>query len=216
METNEIEKKEELSTPQKEKKCVLKDIFCAHKKPIIIGLAVVLALLALWPLVQKAFKPDPKFLYQAAIFPYDQKSSNPAEDQKSSHKRGDVLVIKKEEEGKKISWSRTERITYLILKLELTEEQAQKLTMADEREIPEKDWSEEEKQMAAEEKQRAEAEGREYQPEPKRETLRPRLYYVDLSKKPFNDFDRNVLLTGQPWEEDIFNWSIVEKKKKVD
>ena len=174
------------------------------KEKIQICLFLAIIVLLIWG-VPKLFKSPPQALYEVAVFAHNQSNS----DSGSSMGVGDVLVTMKEGH----SWSRTEKISYLILKMELTEDQAQKLTQADEKEIPFKDWSEEEKKRAEEEETRAKEEDREYRREPKRETLRPRLYQIDMEDKAFESFKRIDLLNGQPFDDQVFDWGIVDKKK---
>jgi hypothetical protein len=99
--------------------------------------------------------------------------------------------------------------------MNLTEEQAAKLTMADEKDIPFKEWPEEEKKRAEEEEKRAKEESRDYQQGEKSENLRPRLYRVKLQDKAFEGFSREQLLSGQPYMDQVFDWGIVEKKKSA-
>ena len=183
--------------------------FCqlSVKEKIQICLFLAIIVLLIWG-VPKLFTSPPKALYEVAVFAHNQSNS----DSGSSMGIGDVLVTMKEGH----SWSNTEKISYLILKMNLTEEQARKLTQADEKEIPFKDWSEEEKKRAEEEEARAEEEDREYMREPKRETLRPRLYQIDMENKVFAGFKRTDLLNGQPFDDQVFDWSIVDKKRKLN
>ena len=184
------------------------------KKQALIAGFVLAGLVILGVLINLFFKPAPKALYEVAVFAHDQ-GDNSAESLKSDMKIGDVLIMKKQEEGKTLNWSTTERISFLILKMELTEDEVQKLTMADEREIPKKEWSEEEKKRAEEEETRAKQEGREYRPKPKTETLRPRLYRIRLEDEIFAGFLREQLMNGQPYTERVFDWGVVEKKNAL-
>src|SRR3989339_239697 len=184
------------------------------KKQTIIIASFLSGLVILGLLINLFFKPAPKALYEVTVFAHDQ-GDNSAESLKSDMKIGDVLIMKKQEEGKTLNWSTTERISFLILKMELTEEQAQKLTMADEREIPKKEWSEEEKKRAEEEETRAKQEGREYRPKPKTETLRPRLYRIRLEDEIFSGVLGEQLMDGQPDTERVFDWGVVEKKNAL-
>ena len=80
-------------------------------------------------LVKKFWPSGPVLTYEALVAVTDQKNSDPVEDAKSSLKAGDVLVILPEGH----SWSDTEKISYLILKINLTEDQAQKLLQPEQR-----------------------------------------------------------------------------------
>lgn len=179
-------------------------------KPKIIGVAVMIVLVLVLGVKfgAKIFKPEPKQIYEVAVFAHSQNNSDPEEDKKTSMKKGDVLVTMKDGHN----WSRTEMVSYLILRMELTEEQAQKLTQSDEREIPYKELSDEEKQRIDEEKERAKEEDRDYTEEPRRETLRPRLYRIKLEDEKFEGFNRVQLINGQPYYDEVFGWGIVEKK----
>ena len=177
------------------------------KKKILTAVLIVVVLYGGWFLAFKVFKSAPKQIYEVAVYAHNQSGS----DSSSSMRMGDALVVMKEGH----SWSHTESISYLILKMSLSEEQAQKLSMADEKEIPFKQWSDEEKQRAEEEEARAKEEDREYFEEPKRETLRPRLYRIDFEDKVFEGFTRVQLMQGQPYKDMVFDWGIVEKKDKL-
>lgn len=155
----------------------------------------------------KIFKPAPKSIHQVAIVVRGQQNPNPAEDARSSLKAGDVLAVQSEDH----KWSNTEKISYLILKMNLTDEQAAKLTQAKERELKFKDLSKEERKRIEEEKKRAKDEGRKYEEEPRRETLIAREYYIDLIKY-FPDFKAIDLMKGQPYQDKVYDWGIVDKK----
>ncbi len=179
------------------------------KKAVIGGLVLVILVVGGY-FAAKFFKPAPKKVYEVAVVVRDQNNPDPEEDRRTSLKAGDVLVVQPEGHN----WSRTERISYLILKMNLTEEQKAKLTAPQEKEIKFKDLPEEEKKRIEEEKKRAKKEGREYEPEPRRETLRARAYRINLGKY-FPDFKPTDLLSGQPYLDKVYDWGIVEKKPKV-
>lgn len=175
---------------------------------VILGVIVLTGLA--WWLGPKIFKPAPKRIYNAAIMVRDQDNSNPEEDRRSSLKKGDVLIT--QADGHK--WSKTENISYLILKMNLTEEQARKLTRPEERELKASELSEEERQRREQEEARAKEEDREYEPELRMEILRARRYYIDLAKQ-FPGFKALDLLKGQPFQTQVYDWGIVDKKPKV-
>jgi cell division protein FtsL len=174
------------------------------KKILLVLLAITMIVIAGWLIITKALKPKPKQLYQVAVMVRDQSG-----DISTALKSGDVLII--QDDGHK--WSRTESVSYLILKMELTEEQKQKLLSSDEKELEFEDLSEEEQKRIKEEEQRAKDEGREYEREPRRETLRTRAYRIDLEKLGFSD--PASLIKAQPFAGQVFNWGIVEKKEKI-
>ncbi len=179
-------------------------------KFLLVALGLLILGIGVYLLGPKIFKPKPKQIYQVAVVVRSQQTSDPAEDLRSSLKAGDVLVTQLGEH----SWSSTELISYLILKMNLTEEQAQKLTQPEEREMKKSEISEEEKQRQEEEKKRAKKEGREYREEPRRVTLRARAYGINLEKLGFTD--PNALYSGQPFLDQIFEWDIVDKKPSAE
>ena len=179
-----------------------------NKKNIIKVVLLILIIVISYFAFTKIFKKEPKQIYEVAIVVRSQNNKDPIEDKKTSLKKGDVLVVQKE----KHNWSKTEKISYLILKMNLTEKQKTKLTKAKEKEIKFKDLSKEEQDMINREKEEAKKQDREYESEPRRETLITREYYVDLDKH-FIDFRPNDLLKGQPYFDEIFDWKVVVRKK---
>lgn len=177
------------------------------KKTVLIAAIVLLVVVGAiyWINSKKA----PKQIYEVAVMVRSQSNSDPEEDKKTSLKKGDVLVTQKEGHN----WSKTESVSYLILKMNLTEEQAQMLTQAKTKEIEFKDLSEEEQKRIEEEKKRAKDEDREYVEEPRQKTLIAREYRVKLDDKKFEGFKAIDLLKDQPYSEEVFDWGIVEKKK---
>ena len=178
-------------------------------KTIIILAICFLIIIGGYFSFRKIFKPDPKQIYEVAVMVRDQYNSNPEEDKKTSLKIGDVLVVQKVGHN----WSNTEKVSYLILKMNLTEKQKAKLTQAKEKEIKFKNLTKEEQARIKEEKKRAKDSGEEYHEEQKTEILIAREYYIDLSKEEFKGFSANNLLSGQPYIDDVFDWDIVERKK---
>jgi hypothetical protein len=169
---------------------------------IVIGFSIFL-------FKDKLYKPAPKQTYEVAVMMRSQNNKDPEEDARTSLKKGDCLVIQKE--GHK--WSKTEKVSYLILKMELTEEQVQKLSQSKTQEIKEKDLSQEEQDRIVEEKKRAKDEKREYMPEPREKTLIAREYYIDFEKdEVLKNLEANDLIKGQPLMDRIFDWGIVRKK----
>jgi hypothetical protein len=171
----------------------------------IAAIAVIIIAAAIF-LLPKLFKPEPKSIYSVAVIVRSQTNANTAEDLRSSMKAGDVLVIQSENFG----FSATENISYLVLKMSLTESQKQKLTQSEERTLKESELSEPEQKRIEEEKARAKEAGKKYSEPPRRETIQPRMYYIDLAKIGFSD--PNVLLSGQPYADKVFDWGIVRKK----
>ena len=180
------------------------------KKMVLVGFGViVIAGLVYW-LGPKIFKPAPKQIYDVAIMVRNQHNANAKEELANSLRAGDVLLTQKQ--GHK--WSQTERVSYLILKMNLTEEQKAKLTAPEERDLKDEELSEEERERRNKEEARAKEEGRDYEPETRTETLRARRYYIDLAEQ-FPGFKALDLLKGQPFQDMVYDWGIVSKKPRV-
>ena len=186
-------------------KIIFKKIKQIPRKHLIIAAAVALIVAGGFFAGKKVLNRAPKQIYEVAIMARSQHNSDPEEDLKSSLKAGDVLVVQKNGH----SWSTTESVSYLILKMNLTEKQAIKLTHPKEKEIKFKDLSEEEKTRIEEEKKRAKEADEKYVEEPRMETLIAREYRIGMSE--FEGFEANDLLNGQPFDE-VFDWGIVERK----
>lgn len=175
----------------------------SSKKTIIIAL-VVLSVVVIGSFVgYKALKPQPKKVYEALIQVRSQSNPDPAEDVKTSLKAGDVLVVLPEGHN----WSQTERVSYLILKMNLTEEQARKLLEPEEK-VEMVNLPKEEIEQAKKEGQKIEKEREQ------RTTLRTRRYRIMIEEID-PSFDPNVLLERQPFLDKTYDWKIVEKKPKV-
>lgn len=124
-----------------------------------------------------------KNVYETAIMVRDQSNLNPREDAKTSLKRGDVLVVFPEGHN----WSNTERISYLILKIRMTEDQANQL-------------------MKPKSEEYISAEG----DRPREVIFKTRQYRIKIENLDFEPMD---LIAGQPFAGQIFDWSeIVEEK----
>lgn len=167
---------------------------------IIFACLVVVASVVTWKILHKM----PEKIYEVAVVVRDQHNSDPEEDRRNSMKAGDVLVIKPE--GQK--WSQTERVSYLILKMSLTEEEKQNLTKPETQEIEKEEITAEELAGLSQEEQEQLRMSRE---EPEFKNIRQRMYRVKIEK--FKDFKPLDLLKGQPYLDDIFDWKFVEKKK---
>ena len=137
--------------------------------------------------------------YEIAVQIRDQKNNDPLEDVRSSLKAGDVLIVQKDGH----SWSMTEKTSYLILKIKLTEEQVIKLTQSDKKEIKSENLTEEERECA-------EQNGEEYAQELQMETVRLRKYHIDMNE--FEGFEPKDLSSGQPYLDKIYGWEIVKEK----
>ena len=180
-----------------------------NKIIIIFLVLLIIAGISLFYFKDKIFKPAPKKIYEVAVMMRSQSNKDPIEDARTSLKKGDVLVTQKEGHN----WSKTEKVSYLILKMDLTEEQAQKLTQSKTKEIKENDLSQEERDRISEEKKRAKEDKREYMPEPREETLIAREYHIDFEEdEALMNLEANDLIKGQPLMDRVFDWGIVERK----
>jgi len=170
------------------------------KAAIALGALAVVAVGAYYG--WQYFKPKEYKIYEALIAVRSQANSDPVEDAKNSLKAGDVLLTLPE--GHK--WSDTEKVSYLILKMRLTAEQAQTLVSPEERKAVEiKPVTEEEKKQAAERKK---AEG----DRDRMETVRARRYRIKIEELNIN---ADAIISAQPYPDKVFDWKIVEKKPKV-
>lgn len=180
----------------------LKPIFLNKRKTVVAFGALVFFVIAGYYGWQ-FLKPKEYKIYEALIAVRDQYNTDPKEDEKTSLKAGDVLVVLPEGHN----WSQTERVSYLILKLNLTEEQAAKLTSSEEK-IETID-------LPKEEIERAKKDGRKIDEErEQRTTLRARRYRIKIEELDPN-FDPNILLERQPFPDKTYDWGIVEKKPSV-
>lgn len=143
-------------------------------------------------------------VYEAAIVVYNQKNPDPIKDAKSSFKIGDVLVLKKEGHN----WSNLEKISYLLIKIELTKSQSEKIVMSKYRKYNYEDLS---KTEMDELNSRLKTSGLSEVP---KEVVNLRQYRINMEKY-FKDFDPLVLLHKQPYLYTIYNWDIVQKKINV-
>ena len=121
-------------------------------------------------------------IYEALTQMKDEKNSDPVEDAKSSMKSGDVLAIFPEGH----LWSETERISHLILKLKLKQEDADKLVQPSFAKATAGEASEQ-------------------------EIVRARKYRLKIEKL---DFDMKKIWTGggQPFQDKVFGEDMVEEK----
>jgi len=136
--------------------------------------------------------------YQALVAVYDEKNKDPIEDKKSSMKKGYVIGLYPEDH----QWSKTEEVSYLILKIKLNEKQVQKIVESIEENVDTKTLSEEEQEMIKKEKKDGN-----YQEQ--KNVVSIRRYKINLDKIGFSD--PNSLLNGQPLKDKVFDWEIVEK-----
>lgn len=179
-----------------------------YKKPLIISLTIIIALSAAYYFYQKQ-KNTVYNNYSVLVFVHDQKTKDPIEDARSSNKAGDVMTVLKEDHN----WSTTEKTSYLILKMRLSDAQAAKIIEP----VTEK-RSKEEIEKEIEEMKKNNPETKNEDIERRREeleneliTVRSRKYRIDFEKLP-KPFTPNDLVKGQPFADQVFDWDIVEKK----
>ncbi len=158
-------------------------------------------------LFNQFYHPPAKQIYEVAVMVRDQHNSDPEEDRRTSLKKGDVLVVHPEGHN----WSRTEKISYLILKMKLTKTQAEKLTRPEEEKLSRSERKKRLEEMTKDRNLKKEEIKRiEEELKQERKVIRARLYKIDLSK--LGEFKPVDLLKGQPFQDKIYDWSIVEKK----
>jgi ketol-acid reductoisomerase len=120
------------------------------------------------------------------------------EDLRSSLKAGDVLVVLPEGH----QWSDTEKTSYLLIKMKLTEEEAQKLMQAETKEV---------KSSVGEDK-KAELSDRQSSALEKRlETVRERAYRLKIETLGF-DVQKFWENNQQPFQDKVYDWKLAEKK----
>jgi hypothetical protein len=185
------------------------------KKMLWLLLILVVLLGGVYLAKRLFFKSEPKTVYEAAVLVRDQNSSDPNDDNSNSLRAGDVLLLK--QSG--LQWSDTERVSYLILKMELTQSQHEKLTQTVDRELTKEEKEAElarfrerggEQEMSEEERQRMEDEFTK-ELDVRRETVQARAYRIDFDK--FSAFSPDDLIKGQPFYEAVYDWGVVEKRK---
>lgn len=172
---------------------------------LIVFVLVVIALLGgiFWAVnkfvIKKIFDGGETKNYQVLVKTYDDKLSDSEEDRRSSMKKGYVVGVYEENH----QWSDSEKVSYLILKMKLNEKEVQKITEQVKEEIDIKTLPEEQQKMMKEQKKE------ERNPDDLTRVVLARKYKIDLEKIGFSDM--NVLLQGQPFEGQVFDWGIVEK-----
>lgn len=176
--------------------------FKENLRTIVIVVVVALVILFGFYIVKKVFfKSAPKAMYSVAVVTRD----------KSDLKYGDVLLYK---EGIDRPWSKSEKYSYLILHMELTKEQAQKLTEGVSRDLSKKEKDEELanfKKGAGEDLDKKELERFSEELEQRTVTVASRKYRVEMEKY-FKGFNPEKLIKGQPFQEKVYGWKIMEKR----
>lgn len=126
-------------------------------------------------------------VYEAMVQPFDQESDDSNKTNDSSLKKGDVIVIFPEGH----SWSESEKTSYLILKMKLTEGDANKLVEPVRKEVEQR--------------------GDEKDKEPRSETVKARKYRVNIESLNFDlqNFWENPI---QPYSNQVFDSGMIEQK----
>lgn len=180
-----------------------------NKKFLIIAILIAIVLIGTSLLFKKLSNKEPKQVYEAAIMVRDQQNKDLEEDRRSSLKAGDVLLI--QNEGHK--WSKTESVSYLILKMNLTETQKNKLIQAKTRKMTNEEINKELEQFKQNRNDMPEDELKHFEEELKQReiTLIAREYAIDMEK--FEGFKPLDLLNGQPYQTEVYDWGVVNRKK---
>lgn len=173
-----------------------------YKKIIIKSVIILAVVVAGFFLAYRIWFYSPVHIYEVAVQVRDQINPNAAEDAKTSLKKGDVIVVLPE--GHK--WSDTEKISYLLLKMRISEKQAEALVSADavekKVEVPVgPDGPSVGSGQAKKEKQT------------QAEVRRTRLYRIKTEELKINADD---LLVAQPYLRRVFDWNIVEQKIRLE
>lgn len=173
-------------------------IVLVSKKPLIIFLAVIILAVGGYFGYKKyqknsLEKEKTESVYEVLVQLSDEKVNDPVEDARSSLKRGDVIAYVPEGH----QWSDTERISYLIVRLKLTPEDAQKLMEPDTKpsSVKTPEGKDQPKDSLAQ-----------------TETVRARKYQIDLGKLGEKDLTINDLSKGQPTGDKVFGASVIRKK----
>jgi len=185
---------------------ILKKIARAWRLILFILVILALAVALIWGIfwgVNKLFfhgklgDNGPIKTYQVLVSIRDNTMPDPIEDKKTGIKKGYALGLYPEDH----EWSDTEKISFLILKMKLNETQASEIMAPVEKDIDPKTLPKEQQEQLKQDKNAP----------PQKETIAARMYKINLDKIGFSD--PNSLLKGQPFQDKVFGWEIVEKIK---
>ncbi len=151
---------------------------------------------------------DPKQNYEVAVVIREKNKKDPGEAARAL-KYGDVLLVQKEGHN----WSSTERISYLILKMSLSESEKQKLTEAVEKNLTKEEIQNELNKLKERNEDMDKEELGQYKEEleNRAEIIRARKYGINMEKY-FGDFRPTDLIKGQHYQKEIYDWEIILKK----
>lgn len=178
-----------------------------NKKILVITALLIVFLGGLFFLIAKVKKNDSGKIYKVAVMTKDQGDQNNEEDLKSDFMAGDVVLVL--DEGK--DFSATEKISYLILKMKLTDDQKAKLVESETKKLSEKEAKE--KGILNEDMAKDQEMTKEEKKQLLEETVVLRKYKIDIEKleKKYN-FKIDDLKKGQPLENEVFDWGVVQEK----
>lgn len=172
--------------------------------------AIIILIVVCFFIYKKIAKEEPKQVYEALVVVREKKSSSA--DKSSALKYGDIMLARVD--GKK--WSKTELTSYLKIKMNLTKSQFDKLTQAMQEPLSEEEMDkrlENFKKGMGEKVDKEELERYKENLKNESKTILARAYRVEMEKY-FEDFNPTQLLKGQPYEDEVFTWKIIEKKEK--
>jgi hypothetical protein len=177
-----------------------KKVFDEKDKKYLI--VIILIIVIAWATVLKIIDiRQPRRVYEALVQVEDRTLPDPAEDKKASLKKGDVLVIFPEGHA----WSDAEREGYLLLKLKLTDKEAQKLVQPEMREKnANKPYS-----VSADPASKNNKSSKKYIPPQHSEIIRARAYRVKIEKLKYNP---TQFRTNQPYLNVILGKGMIERK----
>jgi 1-acyl-sn-glycerol-3-phosphate acyltransferase len=166
------------------------------KKTILTLIVVAMAITSVTAFLINRHNEKQKKVYEALVVPKDQTDPDPQEDTRSSLKAGDVMVIFPEGHA----WSDTEKQSYLLLKLTLTDDEAQELTQPQTK----PSGSPTSDQTAGPPSDAKALAGKQ------EETVRARAYRLKIETL---QFDINTIWKAQPFSDKVFDDKLIEKKK---
>lgn len=174
-----------------------------YQKIFYLGLAalLVMILFGIGFGIKKIIDINRKSVYEVAIMARSQVNHDLTEDAKTSLKYGDVVTVIPQGHH----WSRLEEVSFIIIKMKLTQGQKAKLTQSKYKKSKYQYLDEENRQQLNE---RIKEGGLKEIP---REIVLARIYRINMEKN-FKDFEPTILLHKQPYQYKIFDWSIVKKK----
>ena len=169
-----------------------------------LSLAAGLAAVALFayimadsaPIDEAAMDPAKLDYYQVAVYLAGQDETDPLKPW-----YGDAFMI----QGQNFLFSSQDLASYMIIKMDLSEKEVQKLNMPVQRELAESELPEEVQAQRREMREQGE------KPEPYLETIANRKYRTDMDR--FGNIGVDDLKNGQPYLDKVYGWKIVEERE---